>query len=134
MTPAEAQAFLDENFAPWVLALRPTVTGVSGEGADLSIPITPDIARVGGIVSGQTLAALADTAMVIGACSSIGAFVPLATATLDTQFLRPATGDTIIAQAETIRAGKSMVFMRCSLVAQPSGKPVAHATATLMRP
>ena len=134
MTPADAQAFLDENFAPWVLALSPTVTEVSDQGATLEIPITADIARVGNIVSGQTLAALADTAMVIGGCASIDALEPLATTTLDTQFMRPATGERITAVAETIRAGRSMIFARCTLVAQPSGKPVAHATATLMRP
>lgn len=134
MIEADAQAFLDANFAPWVLALNPTVTTLSDQGATLSIPITPDIARVGNIVSGQTLAALADTAMVIGGCGSLEQMQPLATTTLDTQFLRPATGTQIEARAETIRAGKSMVFARCTLIAMPSGKPVAHATATLMRP
>lgn len=133
MTPAQAQGFLTENFAPWVLALSPTVTDTAPMGATLSIPITPQIARVGNIVSGQTLGALADTAMVIAGCAALGKPEPLATATLDTQFMRPATGDTITAQAEILRAGKTMLFARCTLYAQPSGKPVAQATATLMR-
>ena len=128
-----AQAFLDDNFAPWVLALAPTVEALTPEGATLSIPITPDIARTGNIVSGQTLATLADTAMVIAVGAAAGEMLAVGTVTLDTQFLRPATGDSIEAQAEVTRMGRAMVFARCTLVAQPSGKPVALATATFAR-
>lgn len=65
MTPQTAQAFLDKNFAPWVLALQPTVTEISAEQTVLTIPITDALNRTGGIVSGQALTALADTAMVL---------------------------------------------------------------------
>ena len=58
---------------------------------------------------------------------------PIGTVTLDTQFLRPATGDSIRAEAEVTRAGKSMIFTRCTLISEPSGKPVALATATFAR-
>lgn len=134
ITTDAAQAFLQDNFAPWVMALVPTVIATGAAGATLSIPITDQITRVGGIVSGQTLAALADTAMVIGAGCALGRLEALATTTLDTQFLRPAVGDTVEAEVEVIRAGKAMMFARCTLTAQPSGKAVAHATATMMRP
>ncbi len=133
MDVSTAQRFLDDNFAPWVLALEPRVTEVSDVGATLRIPITDQIARAGNIVSGQTLATLADTAMVI-ACGAVnGEMIPVGTVTLDTQFLRPGTGDTIDAQAEITRMGKSMAFARCMLVAQPSGKPIATATATFAK-
>ena len=128
-----AQAFLDENFAPWILALRPEVTAVDADGAALSIPITPDIMRAGNIVSGQTLATLADTAMVIGCGAAAGGMIPVGTVTLDTQFLRPATGEAIEARAEVTRMGRTMVFARCTLTALPSSKPVALATATFAR-
>lgn len=128
-----AQGFLDENFAPWVLALSPKVTEVGATGAVLEIPITDQIARVGGIVSGQALAALADTAMVIACGVEAGEMIPVGTVTLDTQFLRPATGDKVVASAEVTRLGRSMVFVRCELTTQPDGKPVALATATMAR-
>jgi uncharacterized protein (TIGR00369 family) len=106
-----------------------------GEGsADLRVPITPELARVGGIISGQALAALADTSMVIATAAHFGAFRPVATTNLDTQFLRPGTGDSVLCRAEVVRAGKALVFARATLLAEPSGKAVATATATFFVP
>ncbi|TMM50892.1 PaaI family thioesterase [Sulfitobacter sabulilitoris] len=133
MTPALAQAFLSENFAPWVLALNPTVTEIGERGTTLSIPITPELNRTGGIVSGQAITALADTAMVLACGGHLGAMTPVGTVTLDTQFLRPASGDGLRAVAEVTRAGRSMIFARCTVIAEPRGTPVAMATATFAR-
>lgn len=133
MTPQAAQAILDQHFAPWINALQPEVTQIGAEGATLSIPITADITRMGDIVSGQTLAALADTAMVFACIGHLDEMAPVSTVTLDTQFLRPASGESIRALAEVTRAGRSMIFTRCTLIAEPSGKPVALATATFAR-
>ena len=134
MTPQDAQVILDENFAAWVRALQPKVTAIGPQGATLEIPITDDIVRVGGIVSGQALATLADTAMVFACIGHEDAMVPVSTVTLDTQFLRPGVGDRIVAKAEVTRAGKAMMFARCTLLTEPSGKSVALATATFARP
>ncbi len=133
MTPQTAQTFLEDNFAPWVLALQPTVTEISADRTVLTIPITDALNRTGGIVSGQALTALADTAMVLACGGHFGQMEPVGTVTLDTQFLRPASGDSITATAEVTRAGRSMVFTRCTLTALPGGKPVALATATFAR-
>ncbi|MEL7090765.1 MAG: PaaI family thioesterase [Pseudomonadota bacterium] len=130
MEPDSVQRFLDENFAPWVRALRPEVSAVSATGVTLDIPVTDDIARTGGIVSGQAMATLADTAMVLACGAQRGEMVPVATVTLDTQFLRPGTGDTLRAEAEIVRAGRALIFARCTLTTLPGGKPVAVATAT----
>ena len=133
MTPETAQQILDQAFAPWIKALSPTITEISAARTVMTIPITPDINRVGDIVCGQALAALADTAMVFACFGHLDAPEPVGTVTLDTQFLRPASGDSIRAEAEVTRAGKSMIFTRCTLIAEPSGKPVAMATATFAR-
>lgn len=133
MTPALAQTILDENFAPWVRALRITVAEIGVDRTVLTIPITGDLNRAGDIVSGQALAALADTAMVFACFGHLQQVAPVGTVTLDTQFLRPASGDSIEAVAEVTRAGRSMLFTRCTLNAHPAGKPVALATATFAR-
>lgn len=133
MTPDLAQTFLTENFAPWVLALSPTVTEISPDQTTLTIPITDALNRTGGIVSGQALTALADTAMVLACGGHIGEMIPVGTVTLDTQFLRPASGTEIRAEAQVTRAGRAMIFARCTLIAEHSGKPVALATATFAR-
>ena len=133
MTPETAQQILDQAFAPWIKALSPIITEISTIRTVMTMPITPDINRVGDIVCGQALAALADTAMVFACFGHLDAPEPVGTVTLDTQFLRPASGDSIRAEAEVTRAGKSMIFTRCTLIAEPSGKPVAMATATFAR-
>jgi len=133
MTPETAQSILDDAFAPWVRALQPRITEIGPDRTVMEIPITEDINRIGGIVSGQALAALADTAMVFACFGHLDAVEPVGTVTLDTQFLRPATGDSVRAEAEVTRAGKAMIFARATLIAEPSGKPVALATATFAR-
>ena len=71
--------------------------------------------------------------MVFACIGHLDEMAPVSTVTLDTQFLRPATGDSIRALAEVTRAGRSMIFTRCTLIAEPSGKAVALATATFAR-
>lgn len=134
MTPQDAQLILNENFADWVRALSPQVIEIGEDHTALDIPVTPSIARVGGIVSGQALAALADTAMVFACIGHLGQLELVTTVTLDTQFLRPATGDTIRATAKVTKAGRGMIFARATLTALPGGKDVAFATATFARP
>ncbi|MEW9918852.1 PaaI family thioesterase [Marimonas sp. MJW-29] len=133
MTPELAQKILDDNFAPWVKALQPKITEIGEARTVLVMPISAEINRVGDIVSGQAIAALADTAMVFACMGHLQALAAVGTVTLDTQFLRPASGESIRAEAEVTRAGKSMMFARCTLIAEPSGKPVALATATFAR-
>lgn len=134
LTASDAQTFLDENFAAWVRALNLTVTDISPSGATLTMPITEELARVGGIISGQALAAMADTSMVLACGGHFGEMKPVATTNLDTQFLRPGMGDNIRCDAEIVRAGKALIFARATMTALPSGKPVATANATFFAP
>ncbi len=131
---ATAQSLLAENFAPWVQALDITVERIDAEGAALGIPVTDDIARVGGIVCGQALATLADTSMVFAAAGHLGVFTPVATTNLETRFLTAARGTRVLCEAQVIRAGRALLFAEARLSAQPSGKPVAAASATFYNP
>ncbi|WP_425074914.1 PaaI family thioesterase [Sagittula sp. S175] len=134
MDIAAAQALLEENFAPWVQALQPRVTEITPSGAILEIPVTPDIARVGGITCGQALATLADTAMVFACIGHLGKFVPVATTNLETRFLSAARGDTIRCEARIIKGGRALLFAEATLTALPDGRPVAAASATFFKP
>lgn len=134
LTPTQAQQILHDNFAPWVKALNLTITEIDQTGATLIMPITEQLARVGGIISGQALAAMADTAMVFAAMGHLQEGRPVATTNLDTVFLRPGVGDTIRCRAEIVRAGKALIFARATMAALPSDKDVATATATFFVP
>lgn len=134
MSVKDAQALLDENFAEWVRALDLTVTAFSPVAAVLHMPLAPHLARVGGIVSGQALAALADTAMVLAAVAHAGEMRMFATTDLHTQFLRPGVGTAIQCRAEVVRAGKALVFARAEMHEETSGKLISTATATFYAP
>lgn len=134
MTPEEARQILTENFAEWVRALDLTFVAVDRDHVLIRMPLAGHLARVGGMVSGQALAALADTAMVFAAIAHTGTFKPFATTDLHTRFLRPGVGSAILCRAEVVRAGKALVFARAEMTEQDSGKIVSTATATFYTP
>lgn len=129
-----AQKFLEENFAKWITDLKPKVTLCQNGKAQLDIPISPYIERVGGIVCGQAMGALADTTMVFACFSHLNKLSPVATTTLDTQFLRPASGDLLSCVATVERAGKALFFLSADLITRPNDKIVAKSTATFYMP
>ena len=132
MTPAELSTHLAANFAPWVQALGLTVTEAAPDGVSLEMQVTADTSRVGGIVCGQALAAMADTATVLALAAHRGEFILAATTNLDTQFLRPGTG-LIRCHAHIVRAGRAMAFARAEMT-DTDGRPVALASATMALP
>ncbi len=134
MTPSDLQSLLADNFAPWVRDLDLTVTEATPDATVLRMPLSPHLARVGGIVSGQALMALADTAMVLALFAHRDAFIPAATTDLHTQFLRPGSGSAILCRAEITRAGRALAFGRATLTDADSGKAVALASGTLALP
>jgi uncharacterized protein (TIGR00369 family) len=134
MTPDIAQKILRDNFADWVQSLDLTVTEINPDHALIRMPLAKHLARVGGIVSGQALAALADTSMVLAAIAHAGTFRPFATTDLHTQFLRPGVGTAILCNAQVIRAGRALVFARAEMTEEDSGKMIALASATFHAP
>ena len=134
LTTTDAQQILEKNFAPWVKALDLTIAEIDQSGVTMTMPITEDLARVGGIISGQALAAMADTAMVFATIGYLQEVHLVATTNLDTVFLRPGVGDKIRCRAEIVRAGKALIFARATMTALPSEKDVATAAATFYVP
>ena len=129
-----AQEFLEENFAPWIVDLKPKLIDCANGFARIDIPITPLIERVGHIVCGQAIGALADTTMVFACFAQMDKLIPVATTTLDTQFLRPASGDILSCRAKVERNGKALFFISAELVTLPNDKVVAKSTATFYIP
>ena len=129
-----AQEFLEGNFAPWIIDLKPKLIDCANGLARIDIPITPHIERVGHIVCGQAMGALADTTMVFACFAQIDKLIPIATITLDTQFLRPASGDILSCRAKVDRAGKALFFLSAELVSLPNDKVVAKSTGTFYFP
>lgn len=129
-TAEQANRFLQENFAPWVLELNPIVTAVSPESVSLEIPPNPALYRVGRIVCGQALMALADTAMVLGLMSALEEARLVTTVDMNTTFMRPVADDTVVAVTEVAKLGRTLAYMRVTMSARQSGKLISHATGT----
>jgi uncharacterized protein (TIGR00369 family) len=135
-TPATIdKRFLDEAlstvFADWVRELDLRVLEARAGEVLLALPVAPKHVHSGGVMSGQTLMAAADTAMVLAVMSTLGAFRPMTTVQLQTTFLRPVPGDagTALVRARVLRMGKSLAFGDIQIT-HGDGVLAAHATTT----
>ena len=118
-------------FAEWVRALDLRVIEASAGEVLLALPVAAKHVHSGGVMSGQTLMAAADTAMVLAVMSRLGTFRPMTTVQLQTTFLRPIPGDAGFAnvRARVLRMGKNLAFGDIQIT---HGDDVlaAHATTT----
>ncbi|MCW5664111.1 MAG: PaaI family thioesterase [Piscinibacter sp.] len=118
-------------FAPWVQQLDLRVIDAQAGEVLLALPVTPQHVHVGNVVSGQTLMAAADTAMVLAVMTRAGGFKPMSTVQLQTSFLRPVPAESGVAQvrAKVLRMGRSLVFGEVRITTADE-MLAAHATTT----
>lgn len=128
-------AFLDEAlrtvFAPWVRELEMTMIEARAGTVAVALPVAARHVHAGNVMSGQTLMAAADTAMVLAVMSRLGVFRPMTTVQLQTSFLRPVAADagTVRVTATVLRLGKTLAFGDIAMTL-PDGALAAHATTT----
>ena len=122
---------LTSVFAEWVRELDLRVLEARVGEVLLALPVTTLHVHAGGVLSGQTVMAAADTAMVLAVMTQLGGFRPMTTVQLQTTFLRPVPADARIAQfrARVLRMGKSLVFGDIQ-VTHGDDVLAAHATTT----
>jgi uncharacterized protein (TIGR00369 family) len=136
----EARRVLVSVFAPWVQDLGLSVNGVECDpppgaaadwqpGATLRMAFSERLCRNGGIVCGQALMALADTAMVIAIHAAIRGYRPMTTVDQTTHFMRAATASDVLADARVVRLGRTMSFGRVTLSSASDNKPVAMVSS-----
>ncbi|WP_300210917.1 PaaI family thioesterase [Bradyrhizobium sp.] len=136
----EARRVLREVFAPWVQDLDLSVVGFEyappanapadwQPGAVLRMPFSERLCRHGGIVCGQALMALADTAMVIAVLAANRGYRPMTTVDQTTHFMRPVAQSDVTADARVVRLGRTMSFGRVTLSSSADNKPVAMVSS-----
>jgi uncharacterized protein (TIGR00369 family) len=136
----EARRLLGDVFAPWVQDLGLSVeaietappSGAAAEwqpGARLRMPFSDRLCRSGGIVCGQALMAMADTAMVIAIIAANNGFRPMTTVDQTTHFLKAVTSSDVVADARVVRLGRTMSFGRVTLSSAADNKPVAMVSS-----
>jgi uncharacterized protein (TIGR00369 family) len=131
-----ARQVLRDVFAPWVQDLGLSVVSIDTSppagaaddwqpGAVLRMGFSDRLCRHGGIICGQALMALADTAMVIAILAANGGFRPMTTVDQTTHFLKAVSSSDVLADARVVRLGRTMSFGRVTLLNATENKPVA---------
>ncbi|MGY4429241.1 uncharacterized protein (TIGR00369 family) [Bradyrhizobium sp. F1.13.1] len=130
----EARRILGEVFAPWVQDLNLSVERIEHlpppdvpdwqPAALLRMPFSERLCRNGGVVCGQALMALADTAMVIANLAANRGYRPMTTVDQTTHFMRAVSSSDVLADARVVRLGRSMSFGRVTLLSATDNKPV----------
>ena len=130
MPHEQLQCALTDYFAPWVQALGLVVQEAGDDGVVLRLPVTEQLARVGGMLCGQAMMAAADTAMVLALMQQFGEFRPCTTVQLNTSFLKPLSGQDALVHARVLRAGKSLAFGEIDIRGAQDGKSACRASTT----
>jgi uncharacterized protein (TIGR00369 family) len=136
----EARRVLVDVFAPWVQDLGLSVSSIDYDppadqaadwqpGAVLRMAFSERLCRNGGIVCGQALMALADTAMVIANLAANRGYRPMTTVDQTTHFMRAVTQSDVLADARVVRRGRTMSFGRVTLSSATDNKPVAMVSS-----
>jgi uncharacterized protein (TIGR00369 family) len=124
---ATAERVLTDVFAPWVQDLNLSVASLDKEGAVLRMRFSEKLCRDNGVICGQALMSLADTAMVFAVSSAGGAYRPMTTVDQTMHFLRPAANADVLADAKVVRLGRTMAFGSVTLTTDGDTRPVAMA-------
>jgi uncharacterized protein (TIGR00369 family) len=129
-TADDAAALLRDKFAPWVQALGLEIDMIDRDSVTLRMKFGKHLTRVGGTVCGQSLMALADTAIVLAISSALDGFRDMATVDQTTSFLRPIANADVVAKARVLKLGRSLVFGEVAIYAAGSDKLAANVTTT----
>ncbi|MHA7682394.1 PaaI family thioesterase [Cupriavidus sp. PET2-C1] len=128
-TLADIDRTLQRVLAPWVRQLGLRAEHVDAQGVTLRLPFDESFRHAGGVVCGQVLMSAADTAMIVAVANALGAFRPMTTVTLTTNFMRPVIEGDVLVRAKVLRLGKTVVFGEIELTGT-DGKLAVQATTT----
>ncbi|MFE0518342.1 PaaI family thioesterase [Streptomyces sp. NPDC058954] len=98
---------------PFSRLLGTRLTGCGDGTASLGLDIREDLLQQYGFVHGGVLSYLADNTLTLAAATVVGAGVITSGFTID--YLRPATGAVLRADAQVVRAGRTRVVCRCDV-------------------
>jgi uncharacterized protein (TIGR00369 family) len=129
-TKEKAEKLLREVFAPWVQELDLRIEELREDGALVRVPFSDRLCREGGVLCGQAMAAVADTAMVFAVSSASGGYRPMTTVDLSISLMRPVQNADLICNVQILRMGRSMAFGLATLMADGDARPVGSASVT----
>lgn len=123
---ALAQKVLDRQ--PFSRLLGARITAFGGGAAVLEVDIREELRQQNGFLHGGVLAYAADNAITFAGGAALGPAV--LTSGFSIQYVRPATGATLIARAVVVHGGRRQAVCRCDLyVADETGAETLCAVA-----
>lgn len=124
---AAANDLLKTVFARWVQDLDLSVEKIDADSAVLRMRFSDRLCRDNGVVCGQALMSLADTAMVFAISATSQGYLQMTTVDQTCHFLRPAMRTDLLAEARVLRLGRTMAFGSVSISTPTDPRPVAVA-------
>lgn len=134
LTKTNLAAILADAFAPWVRDLNLSVEDIGSDGITMRLPADDKLSRIGGIVSGQAMTAMADTTMVLALAAHFGGFRSVATVDIAMSFMRAIKSSDVLCEARVRRAGRSLAFVHAELRAADDTQIAAVANGTFAVP
>ncbi|WP_328625668.1 PaaI family thioesterase [Streptomyces sp. NBC_00353] len=108
-----AQKVLDSQ--PFSRLVGARITAFGDGAAALEVDIRPELQQQNGFVHGGVLSYAADNSITFAAGTTLGPAV--LTGGFSIQYIRPATGRTLIARAIVVHTGRRRAVVRCDLFA-----------------
>src|SRR5258705_3146694 len=134
LTKTNLAAILTDAFAPWVRDLNLSVEAIGNDGITMRLPADARLSRIGGIVSGQAMTAMADTTMVLALAAHFGGFRPVAPVDIAMSFMRAIKSSDVLCEARVRRAGRSLAFVHAELRSVDDTEIAAVANGTFAVP
>lgn len=103
---------------PFSTLLGTELTMFTADQAELQLPMRPELKQQHGFAHGGVLSYLADNALTFAGGAALAGDV--VTGEYKINYLRPATGNTLVARAKVLRAGKVHAVCQCEVFAVTS--------------
>jgi len=112
---------------PFSRLLGAEITEFSEFGFELRLAITPQLLQQDGFVHGGVLSYVADNAITFAGGGALGPAV--VTSEYKISYLRPAKGDTLVARATVVHAGRNQAVCDCEVFCVEEGNARLCAVA-----
>lgn len=112
---------------PFSVLLGAELLAFSEGRAEIGIPIREELKQQHGFVHGGVISYAADNALTFAGGSALGPGV--VTSEFKINYVRPAVGDSIVARAAVVHAGRSQAVCRCDVFVLRQGHESLCATA-----
>lgn len=125
--------FLAEHF-PQALDFPVTIREITEDSLTLELEAHASFLRPGQTLSGPTLMTLADTATFFLVLAKLGPLAQAVTTSLHIDFLKRPPLANVLARAELLKLGRTLVVARVVLTGVGDTQPLAHASVTYALP